>query len=150
MHYHISALDLLLCILGSSEITNILEPQLFKVQQIDHLPTTYNGNTIFELPPIIGIPLKGLWLQDLNKDKDCYTWARLVKMSVKAIPKNCYKFGKLLCIGHLTCHFNGCNNFLWPQQMNQIAWFGRFCIDSLLVANKIIPNCGLFYAHFSS
>ena len=79
--YQIFALDALLAISGGSELAKFAQENKFIAQQVATLPSSYNGNVIFELPLGKDTGKKGERLESMDQSTDCYFWTWLVPMT---------------------------------------------------------------------
>jgi hypothetical protein len=99
----ISALDSLLAICGSSELAKFVRSFTFKFEQVQSLPHTYNGDFVFEFPPVDASRERGFGLRDMDRSNDCYNWTRIMNTSANLLPKKRYKVSKSCCVGQLEC-----------------------------------------------
>src|SRR5665811_1073193 len=79
--YSISALESFLNVTGTSELSKFRNEAAFVSKQVDLLPREYNGDCVFELPPITTGGLCGAGLSGMDQENDCYSWTRLVTTS---------------------------------------------------------------------
>lgn len=79
--YKISAMDYILEVRPDSEIGKFILARGYDFWQVHCLLSIYNENIVFKLPPPIRGPFKALGLQYMDREKDCYSWSRLVKTS---------------------------------------------------------------------
>lgn len=64
--YRISSSDSILCVKGTSEISKFVARFLLLEGEVHHvqcLPKNYNGDAIFELPPVQSLPKRGVGLK---------------------------------------------------------------------------------------
>jgi hypothetical protein len=104
--YQISALQWLLNVCGHSELAHFVRDKAFVMRQVDYLPSSYNGDIVFELPPIGDDAKRGDRVQCMERAKDCYYWTHIVLTSANVLTynsKNVWQFGKKACTGALQC-----------------------------------------------
>lgn len=98
---------------------------------MDCLPQKYNGDIIFELPPVTSIPKRGAGLKYMDHDNDSYRWTRLMSTCANIHPKNMYQFGKVRCFGSITCLNDSCSAYTTRQKRNIVdrEVEGRPCLE---------------------
>jgi hypothetical protein len=132
--YRISALQALLQVFGSSEVSRFVQRKKFATQHVICLPPRYNGDIIFELPPIDDEGKKGDRVRSMERGKDCYYWTRIVVTSVK-VPKvegkQLWQFGKMSCTGALECRNDLCDYYSRQKSQNGSAWMGQYKMSVL-------------------
>lgn len=148
--YRISASDILLKVRGTSEISRFVKEYVSSgkdVVFVDCLPKSYNGDTIFELPPISGTPKRGSGLIMMDRDNDCYRWTRIITTSANIIPKDLYQFGKVRCSGMLECRNDLCSSFVSKKVRNITSWSGKSRGDNVHRVGGFIPDGGTVCFH---
>ena len=93
--------------------------------KVKYLPPAYDGDVIFELPPLPeGCPVTyGGAMDGMGKQYDGHTWCRTITTNVK----NDYKltFRKSVCPGHLQCSNADCDYITRnPGKVNSTEWAG--------------------------
>lgn len=121
----ISALDCLLTIRGSSELARFVRSFSFQVEHVSHLPSSYNGDIVFELPPIDRQSGKRACLLDMDRAQDCYLWTRMISTSANLRPKKVFKISKVSCSGALECKNHLCEHVRTHGKGNERSWIGR-------------------------
>lgn len=141
--YRCSAMDALLKSTGHSELSRFIRNKDFRFEQVSCLPPTYNGNVVFELPPILGMFSKGERLRDMDRSKDCYIWTRIFPTSVNVQPKKLWEFGKVTCTGSIECQNNLCEYLERKKGRNARAWSGIPKLSRQYVIGKLIEEGGI-------
>lgn len=148
--YRISASDILFRVKGTSEISRFVARFLLsggEVQYVNCLPKKYNGDTIFELPPVDSLPKRGAGLRYMDRDNDCYRWTCLISTSANIRRKSLYQFLKVRCAGSITCGNNSCPRFKSSQERNQTSWAGKSKGDRPFKVGQPVPNGGVVCFH---
>lgn len=123
--YRISALEKFLGVTGSSELSVFRKQETWEVQHVTSLPRSYNGNIVFEFPPLSTFQGRGHFLQGMDRENDCYAWTRIVSTSARIHPSNQYTVGKVHCTGALECPNPRCVHVLNKGIRNGFSWIGR-------------------------
>ena len=98
-----------------------------KISAVKYLPTTYNGDVIFLLPPLpVGIPFNyGKGMDGMDKHFDGHPWCITKTSNVRN--DGGLSFRRSSCAGHLECQNNSCQYFLVrnPGVRNCTQWSGQ-------------------------
>jgi hypothetical protein len=127
--YRISALQSLLQVRGSSKVSDFVQRMKFVTRHVICLPPRYNGDIIFELPPIKDEGKKGDRVRSMERAKYCYYWTQIVTTLVKVLKvegKQIWEFDKMLCIGALECRNDLCDYYSRNKSRNASAWMGNY------------------------
>jgi hypothetical protein len=92
-------------------MSHFVQRKKFATHHVMSIPPQYNGDIIFELPPIDDDGKKGDRVQSMERGKDCYCWTQIVTTSVnvqKEKGKQLWQFGKMPCTGALKCRNDLC------------------------------------------
>jgi hypothetical protein len=98
--------------------------QLFLHHKVKYLPSQYNGNVIFELPPVI-VPKEGTaWrLEGLDRMSDGHAWTETQTTNLcNPCGELSFKFVK--CLGHLRCLNSNCPHLKRTNNYNDLNWEG--------------------------
>ncbi|KAL3693491.1 hypothetical protein R1sor_007142 [Riccia sorocarpa] len=123
----VSGYEAVLQIEGSSELSR-LALSSFEHQIVSLLPDAYNGNVIFELPPVSHEELakKGGMLAGMDRSNDCWLWTKCVTTSAQIGGKKTnYSVNRIRCVGLLKCVNDLCPFLLKEGRPNQIDWPDR-------------------------
>jgi len=134
----VSALDIILKATGHSQVARLINSYKYEVKHVEMLPPKYDGNIVFELPPVVGSCKKGLRLQGMDRANDCYFWNRIAPTTVK-VPTKLYEFGMVKCLGALECQNNQCDFFVRGGAQNVHAWGGVWTTTALQKVGEILP-----------
>lgn len=141
--YSISALESFLNVTGTSELSKFRNEAAFVSKQVDLLPREYNGDCVFELPPIKTWGLRGAGLSGMDRENDCYSWTRLVTTSGNILKKKLFQVQKAVCMGVLECRNVTCAYLKENGMKNTTGWVGRGRNDSVYMAGEQVPTGGL-------
>lgn len=111
------------------------------------LPKNYNGNVVFELPPIDSIILKGERLRDMDRQKDRYFWTRIFTTTVNINPQKMWEFGKVTCMGSIECQNKLCESLSNGEGRNVTAWDRIQKLSGLHTIGTLIQEGGVV-CHF--
>jgi hypothetical protein len=87
---------------------------------ISFFPTTFNGDILFELPPLSPNNPSSIQMQGMAKKYDGHTWSKVITTNIK----NSFglSFRKACCLGHLHCVKIDCDYLVCFGAWNDIAW----------------------------
>lgn len=145
--YPVSAMDCVLKAEGWSEVAKFMKRGKYSFRQVECLPDVYDGDIIFELPPLKRDCGKGSGLRDMDRASDCYYWNRIVPTSVNVAPKDIWFFGKSRCTGSLICLNDACPYYVRDSIRNCIAWIGSWKISVEHKVGNLIPEGGVLCGH---
>ena len=94
-------------------------------RQVKYLPATYDGDIIFELPPLPeGIPTTfGGGMDGMSKQFDGHTWCKTMTTNIKNEYSLTYR--KSTCTGHLECPNKNCDYICRNSgKVNKTEWSG--------------------------
>lgn len=145
--HRISALSALLAIRGHSELAKFVQQNKFVTRQVRCLPRSYNGDIIFELPPVQGDPRKGDRVVSMERAKDCYYWTRTTPTSAIVLSKDFWEFGKHRCTGSLECRNDNCPYFSREGSRNCAAWAGNYKVQIQHSFGQRVEEGGITCGH---
>ncbi|KAL3691789.1 hypothetical protein R1sor_005440 [Riccia sorocarpa] len=120
----VSGYEAVLQIEGSSELSR-LDLSSFEHRIVSLLPDAYDGNVIFELPPVSSEELakKSGMLAGMDRSNDCWLWTKCVTTSAQIDGKKTnYSMNRIRCVGSLKCVNDLCPFLLKEGRPNQINW----------------------------
>ena len=123
-----SIMDLLL-LMGSSKsgrsILKIADLSTFKYEVVKFLPIEYNGNCIFELPPVAVVNVEpGLSrLDGMDRKRDGHVWMEKATTNIFDL-SGVLTFKYVKCMGHLRCTNPDCCCVGESSKYNELFWTG--------------------------
>ncbi len=97
-----------------------------KISEVKYLPTSYNGNIIFLLPPLpAGVPFTyGKGMDGMDKMFDGHAWCVTKTSNIR---NDCgLVFRRSTCAGHLECQNDDCDFLVRnPGTRNCMQWVGQ-------------------------
>jgi hypothetical protein len=114
--------------------------------QVNCLPSSYNGDIVFELPPIGDDAKRGDRVQCMERAKDYYYWTRIVLTSAN-VPtynlKNVWQLRKMACTGALECKNDRCDYYSRHGLQNASAWMGNYKMAVIHKVGEQVQEGGL-------
>jgi hypothetical protein len=108
-----------------------------RIEFVNNLPTTFNGDILFELS-LIRYPLRHFeQLQGMDKNFNRHVWCKLQTGNINNSFGLGFKMTK--CLGHLSCQNDYCllfqhsfmhNNFSWNGDNLQLPIYGQCLVKS--------------------
>jgi hypothetical protein len=88
------------------------------IHYVPFMPTLFNGDVTFELPPLLPNIHNSSQLQNMDRKYDGHVWCKVITTNIK----NSFglNFRKVCCLGHLLCVQDDCENFLHLGSRNEI------------------------------
>jgi hypothetical protein len=131
----LSVVDSLKRIRASKGVRNIfktLDFDTLDIQRVKFLPPTFNGDVIFELPPV---DTSGSFqmMHGMDKRYDGHAWTKTVTSNIKSDMS--LTFHTSTCIGHLRCQNQDCEYTTRVHRtslINEREWDG-FTVTTILV-----------------
>jgi hypothetical protein len=131
----LSVVDSLKKIRASKGVRNVFKTLDFHtlvIQRVKFLPPTFNGDVLFELPPV---DTSGPFhmMHGMDKRHDGHTWTKTVTSNIKSDMS--LTFRTSTCIGHLRCENQDCkysSHIHRTSPVNEREWDG-FTITTILV-----------------
>ena len=112
---------------GSKSVLSRLDYNSITIQKVDFLPPTFDGDIVFELPPLGDIPQssKSGHLYGMDKKHDGHAWTRTVTSHIKSEFQLTFRTSS--CLGYLRCTNSLCDylkrsNRISPS--NETEWEG--------------------------
>jgi hypothetical protein len=152
----LSVVDSLKRIRASKGVRNVfktLDFDTLDIQRVKFLPPTFNGDVLFELPPV---DTSGPFhmMHGMDKRHDGHAWTKIVTSNIKSDMS--LTFRTSTCIGHLHCENQECkytSHIHRTSQINEREWDG-FTMSTILVGQpapagsslvckicKVPPHC---------
>ena len=99
------------------------------LQQIGYLPHRYNGDVVFEFPPLghHGHNTKAKLLRGMDRRYDGHVWSYTIKSNIQNALK--LLFCTSYCLGHLRCNNHACEYLQRDHRtskVNETKWEGLF------------------------
>jgi hypothetical protein len=110
---------------GSRNVLKRLNYETFDIQKVDFLPPTFNGDVVFELPPIkiSSVQSQAKLMVGMDKRHDAHAWTKTITSHIKNDMG--LTFHTLSYLGHFRCG-NQDSNFLkrvhWSSLVNETKW----------------------------
>ncbi|KAL3686246.1 hypothetical protein R1sor_004268 [Riccia sorocarpa] len=100
----LSAFDAVMSVSRANELGK-LDLASFTFERVPELPRTYNGNFIFELPPVSAeeATKRNGFRAGMDRRQDCYLWTRLITTEAGHGRKKMYEISQISCVGFLKC-----------------------------------------------
>ena len=128
----------------------------FPHQKVNYLPSKFNGNTVFELPPLPCIKGGGAaMLEGMDQRCDGHAWTETATTNISD-PNGQLSFRYVKCLGHLRCVNDSCPHLERCGEINKKYWEGstpevlipgratdapRRCIYFVEIIYKSTPIC---------
>ena len=108
---------------GRSELKNV-DLASFSHQKVNYLPTRYNGDIVFELPPLPNVKGGGAaMLEGMDRRRDGHAWTETATMNITD-PNGQLSFRYVKCLGHLRCLNILCFHLERCGEYNEKYWKG--------------------------
>ena len=92
---------------GRSELKSV-DLATFPHQKLNYLPAKYNGNIVFELPPLSTVKSGGAaMLEGMDQRRDGHAWTETTTTNISD-PDEELSFRYVKCLGHLRCENLSC------------------------------------------
>jgi hypothetical protein len=123
----ISVVDSLRRIWASKGVRNVFKTLHFDtldIQRVKFLPPTFNGNVLFELPPVDTLGPFHM-MHGMDKRHDGHAWTKTVTSNIKSDMS--LTFRTSTCIGHLRCENQDCeytSHIHRTSPVNEREWNG--------------------------
>jgi hypothetical protein len=98
-----------------------------RLQQVDYLPLRYDGDVIFEVPPLgdHGQNTKAKQLRGMDRRYDGHAWSRTITSNIHNDLKLLFRTSS--CLGHLRCDNPTCEYLQrdhMTSKVNETEWEG--------------------------
>ena len=101
---------------GRSDLKNV-DLATFPHQKVNYLPSKFNGNAVFELPPLPCIKRGGAaMLEGMDRRCDGHAWTTTTNISD---PNGQLSFRYVKCLGHLRCPNVSCPHLERCGEINE-------------------------------
>ena len=108
---------------GQSDLKNV-DLAAFPHQKINYLPSKFNGNAVFELPPLLCIKGDGTaMLKGMDRRCDDHAWTETATTNISD-PNGQLSFRYVKCLRHLRCQNNYCPHLERCDEYNEKYWEG--------------------------
>jgi hypothetical protein len=99
----------------------------FHLNNVCCISTTFNGDVLFELPPIVNLDSHFRQMQGMDKKHDGHAWRKVKMTNIK----NDFNltFWRVHYLGHLQCRNDGCDLFFLNKCKNKTTWIGIIIHD---------------------
>jgi hypothetical protein len=149
----VDSLKRIRAIKGVRNIFKTLDFDTLDVQRVKFLPPTFNGDVLFELPPV---DKSGSFhmMHGMDKRHDGHAWTKSVTSNIKSDVR--LTFRKSTCIGHLRCENRECEyttHIHRTSEVNEREWDG-FTVSAIPIGQpapaestlvckicKVLPIC---------
>ena len=108
---------------GRSDLKNV-DLATFPYQKLNYLPSNFNGNAVFQLPPLPCI--KGgdaAMLKGMDRRHDGHAWTETATTNISD-PNGQLSFSYVKCLGHLRCSNDSCPHLERCGEINKKYWEG--------------------------
>ena len=96
----------------------------FKHEVVPHLPVEFNGNVVFELPPLSVVKEGGMaCLDGMDRKFDGHAWTETATTNI-VDPSRLLSFKYVKCMGHLRCYNPKCRHISEVRKYNDLYWAG--------------------------
>ena len=128
----VSIIHSLMCLGARKRSKSVLSRINFdaiKLQQVDYLPPRYDGDVIFEFPPLghHGHNTKAKLLRGMDRRYDGHAWSRTITSNIQNDLKLLFRTSS--CLGHLRCDNPAYEYFQRDQRIsrvNETEWEGLY------------------------
>ena len=96
----------------------------FKHMVVESLPAKFNGDCIFELPPLLVVKAGGSCrLDGMDRRFDRHVWTEITTSNISD-PSGKLSFKYVKCMGHLGCNNHECRRLKECKDYNELYWSG--------------------------
>jgi hypothetical protein len=109
---------------GARNVFKTLDFNTLDIQRVQILPPTFNGDVLFELPPVDMLDPFHM-LHGMDKCHDGHAWTKIVTSNIKN--DTSLSFRTSTCIGHLRCENQDCeytSHIHRTSPVNEREWDG--------------------------
>ena len=122
-----SIMDLLRRMRGNRSGRSLLKSvdlSSFVHESVKHLPAEFNGDRVFELPPLTVVKKGGLSrLDGMDQKRDGHVWTETAMTNISN-PSGTLSFKYVKCLGHLRCDNINCCCLMENGSVNELYWSG--------------------------
>ncbi|KAL3702120.1 hypothetical protein R1sor_020142 [Riccia sorocarpa] len=138
-----SAFDAAMSVSAACELGK-LDLKTFNFYQVLELPQSYNGNVIFELPPVIEqeCTKRNGFRKGMDRRNDCYLWTRLITTDAGHGRKKMFEVSHMSCVGSLQCSNLACGYKAKYGSPNVSDWPTGVHRDQKYTPGDFVPNGG--------
>ncbi|KAL3675270.1 hypothetical protein R1sor_025218 [Riccia sorocarpa] len=139
----LSAFDAAMTVSAANNVGK-LDLKLFKFQLVLELPQRYDGNQIFELPPVSGnvITKRNGFRAGMDRRQDCFLWTRLITTEAGHGWKKQFDISHMYCVGSLRCENVNCAYRIEHGDANLSDWKTGIHRDRKYVVGDFVPPDG--------
>jgi hypothetical protein len=114
------------------------------IQRVQFLPPTFNGDVLFELPPV---NMSGPFhmIHGMDKRHNGHAWTKTITSNIKSDMS--LTFRTSTCVGHLRCENQDCeytSRIHRTSPVNEREWDG-FIVTTILVGHPVPTGSFLIY-----
>ena len=103
---------------GRNDLKNV-DLASFPHQKVNYLPSKFNGNTVFELPPLPCIKGGGAAMfEGMDRRRDGHAWTETATTNISDLNGQ-LSFRYVKCLGHLRCVNNSCPHLERCGEINE-------------------------------
>jgi len=111
----------------SKSVLSRINFDAIRLQQVDYLPPRYDGDVIFEFPPLgdHGLNTKAKQLRGMDRRYDGHAWSRTITSNIQNDLKLLFRTSS--CLGHLRCDNPTCEYLQRDHRtstVNETEWEG--------------------------
>ena len=133
---------------SSRSVLKTSDLSAFKHEVVKYLPVEYNGDCIFELPPVAIVKEGGLSrLDGMDRKRDSHVWTEMATTNISD-PSGILTFQYVKCMGHLRCLNPDCRCVSETGDCNELYWSGS-SPDVLTPGSSLegVGKCKLVYKY---
>ena len=109
---------------SSTSVLKTSDLSAFKHEVVNYFPVEYNGDCIFELPPVAIVKEGGLSrLDGMDRKHDGHVWTETATTNISD-PSGILTFKYVKCMGHLHCLNPDCRCVCETGDCNELYWSG--------------------------
>jgi hypothetical protein len=109
---------------GSRNELALVDYDKIAYHKVQYLPSSYNGDVIFELPPSrVSASSSENAMDDMDKQFDGHTWCYTITSNIHN--SEGLTFRKSSCTSQLVCNNQSCDFLTRTSKWNETEWLGR-------------------------
>ena len=130
------------CNKSSRSVLKTSDLSAFKHEAVKYLPVEYNGDCIFELPPVAVVKEGGLSrLDGMDQKRDGHIWTETATTNISD-PSGILTFKYVKCMGHLQCLNLDCRCVSETGDCNELYWSGSS--PDILMSGSSLEGVGKY------
>ncbi|KAL3685586.1 hypothetical protein R1sor_003608 [Riccia sorocarpa] len=141
--YLLSAFDAAMSVKAPNELGKI-DLKSFSFQRVLELPQNYDGDKIFELPPVTGhtTSKRNGFREGMDRRNDCFLWTRLITSDAGHGRKKMFQLSHVSCVGSLRCLNLTCSYREQHGVFNDTDWPTGIHRDHKYPVGQLVPSDG--------